>query len=82
MGTKTIKNQHPARRDDIGPSITRRPVPAPGLRQVDPFLFLNHHGPQNYPKNNSGLPFKPHPHRGFETVTFMVKSDLVHRGIC
>jgi redox-sensitive bicupin YhaK (pirin superfamily) len=79
MPAKTLKAQYPARRDDIGDLTTRRPTPAPGLEQVDPFLLLNHHGPQTYPPNNQGLPFGPHPHRGFETVTFILAGDLAHR---
>jgi redox-sensitive bicupin YhaK (pirin superfamily) len=79
MPAKTLKAQYPARRDDIGDLTTRRPAPAPGLEQVDPFLLLNHHGPQTYPPNNQGLPFGPHPHRGFETVTFILAGDLAHR---
>ena len=70
--------QHPAKRDDIGDLVTRRPLPGPQLEQLDPFLFLNHHGPQTYPANNRGLPFGPHPHRGFETVTFILKGSLAH----
>ena len=70
--------QHPAIRDDIGDLTTRRPLPGPGLDQLDPFLFLNHHGPQVYPANNRGLPFGPHPHRGFETVTFILEGSLAH----
>ena len=70
--------QHPAKRDDIGDLTTRRPLPGPGLEQLDPFLFLNHHGPQTYPPNNQGLPFGPHPHRGFETVTFILEGSLAH----
>lgn len=73
-----IKARHPARRDDIGDLVTRRPLPGPGLDQLDPFLFLNHHGPQTYPANNQGLPFGPHPHRGFETVTFILEGSLAH----
>jgi redox-sensitive bicupin YhaK (pirin superfamily) len=46
---------------------------------IDPFLFLNHHGPQVYPPANRGLPFGPHPHRGFETVTFVLDGDIAHR---
>ncbi|MGO2880141.1 MAG: pirin family protein, partial [Halomonas sp.] len=65
-------------RDDIGDLVTRRPLPGPGLDQLDPFLFLNHHGPQVYPANNQGLPFGPHPHRGFETVTFILEGSLAH----
>ncbi len=69
---------HAAARDDIGDLVTRRPLPSQRLPQLDPFLFLNHHGPQTYPPNNRGLPFGPHPHRGFETVTFILEGSLSH----
>jgi len=78
MTARTIKAQHEAFREDIGDLVTRRPVPGPRVEQVDPFLFLNHHGPQSYPPNNRGLPFGPHPHRGFETVTFILDGELGH----
>jgi len=78
MSNKTIKHLHEAVRDDIGDLLTRRPLPNPRLPQLDPFLFLNHHGPQVYPPNNHGLPFGPHPHRGFETVTFILDGMLSH----
>jgi redox-sensitive bicupin YhaK (pirin superfamily) len=79
MTQKTIIGLHSSHRDDIADLVTRRPVPGPKVSQVDPFLFLNHHGPQVYPQNNRGLPFGPHPHRGFETVTFILEGDLMHR---
>ncbi len=66
-------------RDDIADLTTRRPVPGAEVEQIDPFLFLNHHGPQVYPPRNRGLPFGPHPHRGFETVTFILTGELAHR---
>jgi len=75
---RSVAGIHPALRDDIGDLTTRRPVPGPGLAHVDPFLFLNHHGPQTYPPGNNGLPFGPHPHRGFETVTFILAGNLAH----
>jgi redox-sensitive bicupin YhaK (pirin superfamily) len=76
---KTLLRLHPALRDDIGDLLTQRPLPNPHLGQLDPFLFLNHHGPQVYPPNNRGLPFGPHPHRGFETVTFILDGMLTHQ---
>lgn len=79
MTQKIIRRVHPALRDDIGDLITQRPVPSAHLEQIDPFLFLNHHGPQVYPPHNRGLPFGPHPHRGFETVTFILDGLLAHR---
>lgn len=58
---------------------TYRPLPSQALTHLDPFLLLNHHGPQKYPPHNNGLPFGPHPHRGIETVTFVMKGDIMHK---
>jgi redox-sensitive bicupin YhaK (pirin superfamily) len=79
MTAKTLKRAHAAMRDDIADLTTRRPVPGRDVEQIDPFLFLNHHGPQVYAPHNRGLPFGPHPHRGFETVTFILTGELAHR---
>lgn len=76
--TRSVRRLHGALRDDIGDLVTRRPVPGPGIDRVGAFLFLNHHGPQTYPPGNRGLPFGPHPHRGFETVTFILDGELAH----
>ncbi|GGK00935.1 pirin family protein [Pseudomonas matsuisoli] len=78
MSLRSLVRSHPAQRDDIADLTTRRPVPGPTLEHLNPFLFLNHHGPQTYPPHNAGLPFGPHPHRGFETVTFILEGDLAH----
>ena len=75
---RQIIRQHPALRDDIADLTTRRPLPSHDLPQLDPFLFLNHHGPQTYPAGNGGLPFGPHPHRGFETVSFILAGEMAH----
>ncbi len=79
MTARNVHRLHPAMRDDIGDLITQRPLPGRLVDQIDPFLFLNHHGPQTYPPHNRGLPFGPHPHRGFETVTFILEGSLAHR---
>ncbi|MDB5261481.1 MAG: Pirin-like protein [Adhaeribacter sp.] len=78
---RTIKKIHQAIAAPIGNLTTYRALPSPSLAidQLDPFLFLNHHGPQKYPARNSGLPFGPHPHRGFETVTFILEGDIMHK---
>jgi hypothetical protein len=79
VSAKAILRLHESYRDDIGDLVTRRPLPGPEIAQLDPFLFLNHHGPQVYAPGNDGLPFGPHPHRGFETVTFIVQGELTHK---
>src|SRR5206468_8278610 len=79
MTQRSLLRRHPAHRDDIGALTTRRPLPGPHVEPVDPFLLLYHHVPQAYPPGNRGLPFGPHPHRGFETVTFILQGSLMHR---
>ena len=63
----------------IGDLITYSPMPTGSIDMIDPFIFLNHHGPQTYKPNNKGLPFGPHPHRGMETVTFILDGDISHK---
>lgn len=70
---------HKALYRPIGDLKTWSPLPTRDLQMIDPFIFLNHHGPQNYPPNNDGLPFGPHPHRGMETVTFILEGDIAHK---
>ncbi|SNT11704.1 hypothetical protein SAMN06265795_11480 [Noviherbaspirillum humi] len=79
MTLHQITRIYPAVRDDIADLVTYRALPTQHIDMVDPFLFLNHHGPQVYPPGNRGLPFGPHPHRGFETVTFIFDGDIAHR---
>jgi len=45
---------------------------------MDPFLMLDHMGPQNWlPGEAKGAPW--HPHRGFETVTYLIQGEFMHR---
>ncbi|WP_029038694.1 pirin family protein [Salinimicrobium xinjiangense] len=76
---RTIKRTYKAEYRPIADLITYSPMPTRQLRMIDPFLFLNHHGPQNYQPGNNGLPFGPHPHRGMETVTFILDGDIAHK---
>ncbi|HEY6241415.1 MAG TPA: pirin family protein [Burkholderiales bacterium] len=57
--------------------IVRRPVPTPGLDVADPFLLLDEMGPVDYgPGEAVGAP--DHPHRGFETITYMLEGEFEH----
>lgn len=76
---RSIAKIHKAERRPIGDLKTHSPLPTRSLSQIDPFIFLNHHGPQTYPSPNNGLPFGPHPHRGIETVTFIISGDIAHQ---
>src|SRR3954465_8862077 len=78
---RKIKAVHKAVYEPIADLITFRAMPTEdfSMNQVDPFILLNHHGYQEYKPKNHGLPFGPHPHRGFETVTFILEGDLTHK---
>ncbi|MCP9200637.1 pirin family protein [Gramella sp. GC03-9] len=76
---RNIKKLHTAEYRPMGDLETWSPLPTRNLQMIDPFIFLNHHGPQTYPPNNDGLPFGPHPHRGMETVTFIIDGDIAHK---
>lgn len=55
----------------------RRLIGTPLLRSLDPFLILDEFGsdePQDY---LAGFP--DHPHRGFETITYMVEGRFRHK---
>src|SRR6185312_6660729 len=55
----------------------RRPFPGVDLALADPFLLLDHMGAVEYgPGEAKGAPW--HPHRGFETVTYVIDGEIAH----
>jgi redox-sensitive bicupin YhaK (pirin superfamily) len=58
--------------------LVHRPFPSRALPQFDPFLLLDEMGPKVYgPGEAKGAP--DHPHRGFETVTYMLEGAFEHK---
>jgi redox-sensitive bicupin YhaK (pirin superfamily) len=56
----------------------RRAFPGRGISEFDPFLLLDEMGPVTFaPGAARGFP--PHPHRGFETVTYLLEGEMQHR---
>src|SRR5579863_3387580 len=56
----------------------RRSFPTAKLDDIDPFLLLDHLGPIRFePGQATGFP--DHPHRGFETVTYVLEGAMEHR---
>jgi redox-sensitive bicupin YhaK (pirin superfamily) len=61
-----------------GGFIVNRPFPTNALLDFDPFLLLDEMGPKNWkPGEAKGAP--DHPHRGFETVTYMLEGRFEHK---
>ncbi len=61
--------------DGAGVRLRRSVGAAPGLR-LDPFLMLDEFGTDRPEDYIAGFP--PHPHRGFETVTYMLNGHMRH----
>ena len=55
----------------------RRVIGQPQLPDLDPFLMLDEFGTDRAEDYIAGLP--DHPHRGFETVTYMLDGRMRHR---
>ena len=61
-----------------GGFLVRRPFPKASFSDFDPFLLLDEMGPMEVaPGEAKGAP--DHPHRGFETVTYMLSGDMEHK---
>ena len=61
-----------------GGFLVRRPFPKASFSDFDPFLLLDEMGPMDVaPGEAKGAP--DHPHRGFETVTYMLSGDMEHK---
>ncbi len=61
-----------------GGFLVRRPFPKASFSEFDPFLLLDEMGPMDLaPGEAKGAP--DHPHRGFETVTYLLSGDMEHK---
>ena len=61
--------------DGAGVKLTRV-FGGPGVELFDPFLMLDEFGSDKADDYIAGFP--PHPHRGFETVTYMIEGRMRH----
>ncbi len=81
----SLAHERPVRRVITAPSFlegagfqVRRPFPGADVSLADPFLLLDHIGAVEYaPGEAKGAPW--HPHRGFETVTYIIDGAFQHR---
>ena len=55
----------------------KRSIGTPEADYIDPFLMLDEFGSENKDDYIAGFP--PHPHRGIETVTYMLNGKFEHQ---
>ena len=64
---------------NMGPIQLRQPIPTQHIDFIDPFILLHHYGPYEISERNNPFDLGPHPHRGFEPITFLVEGEQLHR---
>ncbi len=79
MNHRTLTKYTTLERFNVGPFQVKQSLPADGLDQVDPFLLIHHAGPSIHKPGEIKARLSPHPHRGFEPVTFLFSGKLHHK---
>lgn len=79
MKLNTIKTIGRSDFVNMGPIQLRQPIPTRELEQIDPFILLHHYGPYQIDEKNNPFDLGPHPHRGFEPITFLIQGEQLHR---
>ncbi|MEI6507119.1 MAG: pirin family protein [Bacteroidota bacterium] len=76
---RTIDKITYAHEFQMGNMRVKQPLPTHELEQVSPFILLHHAGPDHYKAGEYKNRLGPHPHRGFEPVTFIFNGKVHHR---
>lgn len=77
MTTRTIAQIESATNERVGDFKIKNVLPTRNLKQVDPFLLIHHMHPfEMQPGSETRLP--PHPHAGFEVVTYLLDGEFFH----
>ena len=78
MSQRNVANIIKAMEVTEGAGVTvHRTIGTPALRNLDPFLMLDHFSSDNPDDYIAGFP--DHPHRGFITLTYMLDGHLEHQ---
>lgn len=64
---------------DMGAFQVKQPLPTQKVPQISPFLLLHHFGPLKVFPGLDPIDLGPHPHRGFEPVTFLYQGGIRHK---
>jgi len=79
MKLNTIKTVGRSDLVNMGPVRLRQPIPTQNIEMIDPFVLLHHYGPYTIDEENNPFDLGPHPHRGFEPITFLIQGEQLHR---
>jgi hypothetical protein len=63
----------------VGPFNIKQPLPLGSVDYFDPFILIHHSGPEKFNPGQASSRLMPHPHSGFEPVTFLFEGEIYHR---
>ncbi|HEY4876515.1 MAG TPA: pirin family protein [Puia sp.] len=78
MTTRTISTIETSTVEFVGANKVLQALPTRNLKQVDPFLLIHHMVPAVV-KPGASIRIPPHPHAGFEVVTYILDGEFFHR---
>ena len=78
MTTRTIDQIETATDERVGTFKIKNVLPTRNVKQVDPFLLIHHLKPFML-KPGGEMRIPPHPHAGFEVVTYLIDGEFFHR---
>lgn len=76
---RNVKYIFPADTILVGKTPVVQALPVSNIKQVSPFLLLHHFKTLDIAPGEVDFDVAPHPHRGFEPVTFLFEGKLHHR---
>lgn len=79
MNYRSVKKYTAVQHIKVGPFNVKQPLPEGELRQISPFILLHHAGPDIHAPGALKARLSPHPHRGFEPVTFLFNGKIHHK---
>lgn len=77
--TRTVAHIEAATTAKVGPMMVKRALPVRHLKQIDPFIFIDHLPSFEVKKGADTGRIDPHPHAGFEVVTYQIDGMGFHR---
>ena len=78
MTTRTLAQVETATNEKVGIFKIKNVLPARTLKQLDPYLLIHHMQPYNL-KPTDDVRIPPHPHAGFEVMTYLLDGAFFHR---
>lgn len=78
MTTRTISLIEDSTTEMVGVNRIKQSLPTRNIRQVDPYLLVHHLLPVTI-QPGSDIRIPPHPHAGFEVMTYLLDGEFFHR---